>query len=434
MTLERVMEAATKDGLPRSSFAYTPSDEPSTWKLPYLTSGGAPDPSHLPGAAAALSSGGFRGQQADIPASAIPVVKAKLRQAYKRWGRDMPDSIREDGALLERYLEESVGEPSDDGIDYAIAEWVRWREAAGDEDHFYGTWRKGGTVSGGTMAKARATERRAKRNRARDKKPEAPQASPQASQRDAQSPEDIVRGLPEHISANAKPGSGAPDPGPVVSVDEAIRTLEQGGRPNIAAADVETFMQKAAARSDHLDLTELQVDGTLKFGGDGLGLARDAMPQLGGPGVLPKYVADLQSRGIAVSTGQMDPMELRPIQREVSAQKSGKLHGFLAEGTMRVPSGPNDLENRIVITQDNFVIDGHHRWGAYTAKGFADPNVRLDYVRLGLPAQEALKDAQSWTQGQGIATEGMTSMKGFTEAEYSDLIDAAFARYEWRWG
>lgn len=47
-----------------------------------------------------------------------------------------------------------------DGVRKRIAE-------ADDEGHFYGAWRRGGTVSGGTMAKARATERRVKRERAR---------------------------------------------------------------------------------------------------------------------------------------------------------------------------------------------------------------------------------------------------------------------------
>lgn len=111
MTLETFIEAQTKDGLPRSSFAYTPTDQPSDWKLPYLTSAGAPDPNHLPGAAAALSAGGFRGQRADIPASALPVVKAKLRQAYRRWGKsseEMPESIREVGATTEHFIDQFV--------------------------------------------------------------------------------------------------------------------------------------------------------------------------------------------------------------------------------------------------------------------------------------------------------------------------------------
>lgn len=98
-------DAILQEGLPRSSYAYAPTADPATWKLPYLTASGDPDPSHLPGAAAAVSAGGFRGQKADIPASAIPGVKRKLRAAYKKWkgaSADMPDSIKEGTVVLDR--------------------------------------------------------------------------------------------------------------------------------------------------------------------------------------------------------------------------------------------------------------------------------------------------------------------------------------------
>lgn len=91
------MAAKTKDGLPRKAFAYAPTADPSTWKLPFLTAEGKPDPDHLPGAAAALGEG-FRGAKADIPADDKPAVKARLRAAYRRWkGSDVeyPDGIKE---------------------------------------------------------------------------------------------------------------------------------------------------------------------------------------------------------------------------------------------------------------------------------------------------------------------------------------------------
>ncbi len=90
--------APMKDGLPRKAYAYAPTPDPSTWKLPYLTASGAPDPDRLPGAVAALSPGGFRGQKADIPANMVAAVKAKLRTAYRKWkGGDVeyPDTIKE---------------------------------------------------------------------------------------------------------------------------------------------------------------------------------------------------------------------------------------------------------------------------------------------------------------------------------------------------
>jgi hypothetical protein len=154
MTLEFAEAAQTKDGLPRHAFAFTPSADPATWKLPYLTSSGAPDPAHLPGAAAALSEGGFRGERVSVPTAAIPVIKAKLRQAYKRWGKkpdEWPDSIRETDTHAEMYLDtitESLIVVDDEELDYAIAERMRFTEA-GSDDHPYGAWAGGSKSAGG---------------------------------------------------------------------------------------------------------------------------------------------------------------------------------------------------------------------------------------------------------------------------------------------
>lgn len=106
------MAAATKDGLPRKAFAYAPTADPSTWKLPFRKADGSPDPDRLPAAAAALSEGGHRGEKADIPGDMLAMVKAKLRSGYRRWkGSDVdyPASIKEsEVALRESEGDEAV--------------------------------------------------------------------------------------------------------------------------------------------------------------------------------------------------------------------------------------------------------------------------------------------------------------------------------------
>lgn len=95
------MATKLKDGLPRKAFAYAPSADPATWKLPIFDADGKVDEARLGPAAAALSEGGFRGQKADIPASAVASVKARVRQAYRKAGKkgdDLPASVREASA------------------------------------------------------------------------------------------------------------------------------------------------------------------------------------------------------------------------------------------------------------------------------------------------------------------------------------------------
>lgn len=77
-------ETKSVDGTqhPASDFAYVPdATKPSTWKLPIF------DARHAAAAKAALSSGGFRGQKVQIPASALPGVRRKVNAANKKFGQ-----------------------------------------------------------------------------------------------------------------------------------------------------------------------------------------------------------------------------------------------------------------------------------------------------------------------------------------------------------
>lgn len=95
------MATKTDNGqeFPAEAYAYVPDPaEPSTWKIRlWHTPEDKVTKAQLGAAAAALSPGGFRGEKADIPESAIGGVKARIRGAYKSLGvktEDMPESVR----------------------------------------------------------------------------------------------------------------------------------------------------------------------------------------------------------------------------------------------------------------------------------------------------------------------------------------------------
>jgi len=98
----------TEDGkqYPAEAYLYVPDPEkPSTWKLRIWE-----DPEKKVTAAqvgraiAALSPGGFRGNQVDIPEDEIPKIKAKLRRLWREVNPDkdpdeMPDTIKKQSFL-----------------------------------------------------------------------------------------------------------------------------------------------------------------------------------------------------------------------------------------------------------------------------------------------------------------------------------------------
>lgn len=86
---------------PAAAYAYTPDkDKPSTWKLRlWATSDGGPD-ARIVGAAVAALGEGFRGNRVQIPADDLSLVKAKVRNAWRKANpdkseEDLPDVIKE---------------------------------------------------------------------------------------------------------------------------------------------------------------------------------------------------------------------------------------------------------------------------------------------------------------------------------------------------
>lgn len=87
-----------------SDYAYVPdAKKPSTWKLRLAETPGTVTVAQLGRAAAAFSSGGFRGNKVQMPSGSMGGAKAKIRAAYKRLGvgaDKMPNSVKESGMMV----------------------------------------------------------------------------------------------------------------------------------------------------------------------------------------------------------------------------------------------------------------------------------------------------------------------------------------------
>lgn len=181
--------------------------------------------------------------------------------------------------------------------------------------------------------------------------------------------------------------------GATVSADEAIDILSGGGSPNVEPSEVGALMDAAVGRTDNLDLTEVRVNGTLKFGGDGLGYGRTEMPVLGSAH-LPGYLADVRARGISITEARMDPASLKPMQHEVSLTSTARLYQGMKTGSL--------AEKPLVVSSDGFVADGHHRWGASTALSFERPGLTVSVIKVGLTGHALRSDALAWNAENGI--------------------------------
>jgi hypothetical protein len=177
--------------------------------------------------------------------------------------------------------------------------------------------------------------------------------------------------------------------------DGIAQDILDGKHPKVEAENVSAFLMAAAKRDDHPDLTELSVEGTLLFGDEGKGIARKDMPQIPGK-ERARFLAEIEaSKGVTATAEEVDPKTLKPIQKEISSSRSGAIYNkFVEDGA--IPAG-----ERILISSDGFVVDGHHTWGASVAFAFDNPGTTLPVYRLSITADEAMEVSLEWSKANG---------------------------------
>jgi hypothetical protein len=178
--------------------------------------------------------------------------------------------------------------------------------------------------------------------------------------------------------------------------NDIAQAILDGKHPHIEAENVSAFLMGAAKRTDHPDLTELSVDGTLLFGDEGMGIARKDMPQIPGK-ECARFLKEIEeSQGITAEKEKVDPTTLKPIQKEISSARSGAIYNKFRE------EGGIPKNERILISSDGFVIDGHHTWGASVGFAFDNPGTELPVYRLSVTAEEALSVSRDWATANGF--------------------------------
>lgn len=172
--------------------------------------------------------------------------------------------------------------------------------------------------------------------------------------------------------------------------------LEAGGHPTVAPEDISALFGGMAKLTSHPDITELKVKGTLLFGDEGMGIARADMPQIPSS-KRDEFLADIErDNGITFEKEKVDPTTLKPIQKEVSGSRAGAIYEKFADKGS-IPKG-----ERILISQDGYVVDGHHTWAAAVAFGFDNPGTELPVYRLSVNAEEALEVSSKWAKDNGF--------------------------------
>lgn len=160
--------------------------------------------------------------------------------------------------------------------------------------------------------------------------------------------------------------------------------------------------ETAAEMAEHgekapvFNLCNVSVEGTNLFCSEHKGIPRIKMP------VIPRkqtkeFIKHLEARGYKTEKSTERADHLRATQDEIDGAK-------VAQSMARIDR--EGFYKRLVVSRDDYIVDGHHTWAAQlgvdardgTLKG--DKTVKITRVDIGII--QLLHEANAWTTKQGI--------------------------------
>jgi len=211
-------------------------------------------------------------------------------------------------------------------------------------------------------------------------------------------------------------------------------------------------------KPEFFDLCQISVPNTNIYCQDNLGIDRNEMPQFKGK-ARPNSLADklpkdsrsgsvdtedffklmLSTKGIAINSGadgegiEIDPSVLKATQRNMVGDKVVEMYEVLQKD----PKHPY-LTAPIFVSNDGYVLDGHHRWAAIVSYNVQNPesNIPMKVRVIDMPITELVTLANEFSDSIGIekkpANVGTMADGGEISDRYSSYKDK-YLSFKQRW-
>jgi cation transport regulator ChaB len=198
------------------------------------------------------------------------------------------------------------------------------------------------------------------------------------------------------------------------NVDDAALALSENrkvelNQPNEVSTlldrlgDISKDMIAKGEKAPDFNLCNVSVHGTNLFCSENLNIERDFMPQLapdGQPGDAEHFVQWMKDRGYSVSNDTEYAAHLRATQNQLNG---GKVAGVAKY--METEKGRSLQDRPIVVSRDNYILDGHHSWAAKIGLDARD-NILADDKKMSVRRVDTnivnlLYAAEDFTGGKG---------------------------------
>ena len=234
--------------------------------------------------------------------------------------------------------------------------------------------------------------------------------------------DDGVRGRP----AGVPDGAGSGDDGVAEKrrVGAALLTIRKGDRVTVSPQTYTGMVSVLAAYDQNgeaeYDLGLVSIEGTDLFKPSEHDRTRMEMPQLsgkpvpGGPSdgrptnargnvnVKPVFLDRIRAQGIDVRQENVPVATLHATQSDLNGPAVGRIFLDMLAGT-------HDGTGTIV-TNDGYVLDGHHQWAAQVAVDARDGelgNLAVPMTRIDMSIEDALSMAEVVSRDEGILPAGI---------------------------
>jgi len=203
------------------------------------------------------------------------------------------------------------------------------------------------------------------------------------------------------------------------NVDDAVRALYENKKVELnqprqvstlidKLGDISKRMIDSGGKAPNFNLCNVSVKGSNLFCAESKGIPRIQMPQLEGTKDFRKY---LRKAGYSLEKGEERADYLRSTQNELNAAK-------VARNAARLQATGGNGE-RIIVSKDNYILDGHHRWAAQVGLDAKDNkfDTKMRVVRANVGITKLLEEANKFTKGKG--------RKGFGDAKKERTMSRA---------
>jgi hypothetical protein len=192
------------------------------------------------------------------------------------------------------------------------------------------------------------------------------------------------------------------------NVYDAVRALHEGRKVELdqprtvsvlldKLGEIAKDMIAKGEKAPTFDLCNVTIKGTNLFCADAKGIPRVEMPQLTKQQDEP-FFKYLQAQGHSIEREEQYASYLRATQAELNGAKVSAI-----AAAMRSAAGYDS--NPIFVSNDDYILDGHHRWAAEIGNDARD-NVlgndkKMAIFRVDMNIIQLMEEAEKFTGGEG---------------------------------